>query len=230
MYKYTFVCTHVLEDKHTLTLTIHFVKCCVLCIKFWIINPRKYRLKSSAHYFIKHARPFMVSDVGVDICKWLTVAGMQGWTMQGGAGGPSLHFLTSWKCQLQSTCLLPSPIRHWFSRIQYLFLRPGLNEAGRWKWKCSKYIRRLSIQTMHPWQDGLWLRQWGPTESRSKNNLASFQYPAPGEMYFHMWDVTSTPVSWSTSMGQHQTDHSPRRSWSKFTVGLKSVTLCVAMI
>lgn len=34
MYKYTFVCTHVLEDKHTLTLTIHFVKCCVLCIKF----------------------------------------------------------------------------------------------------------------------------------------------------------------------------------------------------
>lgn len=27
MYKYIFLCVHVLEDKHTLTLAIRFVKC-----------------------------------------------------------------------------------------------------------------------------------------------------------------------------------------------------------
>lgn len=193
--------THVLEDKHMLTPTVHFVKCCVLYIKFGILKPRKYWLKSSTHYFIKHARP--LHGFG---CGYLQ---MTHHCWPGSPGGPSLHKeaflripLTPSKCQLQSTCLLSSWIRHSFSRIQYLFLRQGLNEPGRWKCKCGKYIRRLSIQTMNPWQDGLWLGQWGPTQSRSKkedvlliNNLISCQYPVRCIFRCGMSRVSQIPVS-----------------------------------
>lgn len=93
---YTFVYTPVLEDKHMLTLAIHFVKCWVLYIKFWILKPRKYWLKSSPYNFIKHARP--LHGFGC-VCGYLQMThhcwpgspGKHGWTMQGGAGGPSLH-------------------------------------------------------------------------------------------------------------------------------------------
>lgn len=118
---YTFVYTPVLEDKHTFTLTIRFVKGCVLYIKFWILKPRKYWLKSSTYYFIKHARSLHGFGCGCGYLqmthhRWPGSPGMQGWTMQGAAGGPSFpaqgnlpqaptHTL---QMQFQSTCLLPS--------------------------------------------------------------------------------------------------------------------------
>lgn len=93
---YTFVYTHVREDKHMVTLTIHFVKCCIMYTKFWILKPRKYWLKSSTYYFIKHVRPLHGFGCGCGNLQmthhgWPGSPGTQGWTMQGGAGGPFLH-------------------------------------------------------------------------------------------------------------------------------------------
>lgn len=86
--------THNVEDKHMLTHTHHSL-CKVLHIVYQVLNfKRKYWLKSSTYYFIKHARSLHGCGCGylqmTHHC-WPESPGMQGWTMQGGAGGPSLH-------------------------------------------------------------------------------------------------------------------------------------------
>lgn len=72
-----------------------------------------------------------------------------------------------------------------------------------------------------------------------KERCTTFKQPnflsISSEICFQMWNITSTPNSCflkhiygAASDCLARADHSPRRSRSIFTVGLKLVTLCVA--
>jgi len=92
----TYLYTRTRGQAHAHT---HSSLCKVLLIVHKVLNfkkPRKYWLKSSTYHFIRHARPFHGFRYGCGYLQmtdhhWPGSPGTQGWTVQGGAGGPSLR-------------------------------------------------------------------------------------------------------------------------------------------
>lgn len=92
-------CLRTREENHTLILTLHFVKCCVLYIKFWIKKkkqPTTQKILVKIFYILfyqtcqtPHGFRCGCGYLQMTHHRWPGSPGTQGWTVQGGAGGPS---------------------------------------------------------------------------------------------------------------------------------------------
>lgn len=93
---YTFVHTHVLEDKHA---HIHHSLCKVLHLVYQVFNFKTQKILVKIFYILFYQTcqtPLHAFGCGCGYLqmthhRWPGSPGMQGWTMQGGAGGPFLH-------------------------------------------------------------------------------------------------------------------------------------------
>lgn len=207
-----YTCTRGQTDAHT-----HHSLCKVLHIVYQVLNFKMQKILVKIFYILFY-RKCQTPPHGFGCgCGYLQIThhhwpgspGMQGWTMQGGqevlsctrkpsSGSHSHPQNASSKapasCQVEPDTDFPESSIWFWGKV-------WMNQADENK-SAERY--REVVNPSHASLAG-WLLAWviwGPTESRSKmedvlllNNLISCQYSATGEMYFQMWDVTSTPYS-----------------------------------